>query len=377
MKAGSVAIVFILAMSFVGVGWAAEPLKIAAVFPKSGSAVTMYEQIGHPAMQGVRFAVAELNTRGGLLGRPVELIELDNESTILGSRQAAEKAVSLKVTAVIGAAWSSHSLAMAPVLQQARIPQITPLATSPDVTKAGDYIFRVCYTDNIQGDLLAMFAHQDLKAKRAVVLVNTGDRYSSGLASFFIARTKKLGGVVLAQEDYNSEATDFLPLLRKVQALKPDIIFVPGTQRDAGYIIRQARGFGIKTLFLGGDGWNEGMYRYGGETIEGNYYCTHWHMQSDNPRSRRFVKAFQKTHAGDIIPGTALAYDAVMLLADAIQRAGSSEGAKVRDALAATQSFPGVSGKITFDRDRNPIHKAAVIMRFERGQAVYVKTFQP
>jgi branched-chain amino acid transport system substrate-binding protein len=202
---------------------AAEPAKIAAIFAKTGVA----EKDNAPNFQGVRLAVEEINSQGGLLGRQLEVIELDNNSSVIGSKQAALKAVELDVVAVIGAAWSSHSLAMAPVLQQAQIPMISSISTNPNVTLIGNYIFRVCFTDPFQGKVMAQFAYRDLKARTAIILTNVNSDFSIGLAEFFEKSFIQSGGKVLWEGEYKEKAIDFSTVLEKVRLLQPNVVFVP------------------------------------------------------------------------------------------------------------------------------------------------------
>ncbi|MRR14179.1 ethanolamine utilization protein EutJ, partial [archaeon] len=286
---------------------AADPVRIAAIFAKTGQAVVVPGI--RPEFSAVQLAVSELNSRGGLLGRTVEAIEFDNLSTALGSRQAAEEAVRAKVIAVIGATWSSHSLGMAPVLQKAGVPMITPVSTNPQVTLAGDFIFRACFIDDFQGDVMAEFALRDLKAKKAVVLTNTGDKYSLGLAAFFMERFSRLGGQILWEGDYIDSAVDFTPQIEKMKSLKPDVCFIPGYVRDTGYIIKQSKDRGIRAVFLSGDAMSDDIYKYAGSYANGTYFSSHWHPESSDKKSRQFVQAYQKSYGkiGDSTP--ALTYD--------------------------------------------------------------------
>ncbi|MCP4757777.1 MAG: ABC transporter substrate-binding protein [Proteobacteria bacterium] len=353
---------------------AAEPIKIAAVFAKTGiAAIANREQF-----KGVALAAEEINRQGGILGRRLEVIELDNKSTSLESKLAAIQAIRLGVTAVIGASWSSHSLAMAPVLQKAGIPMISSDSTNPEVTLVGDYIFRVCFIDSFQGEAMATFAHKDLGAVTAVVLTNVSSQYCIGLSSFFIRSFTAVQGKVLWQGKYKEKTADFSRLLNRVKALKPDVVFVPGNITGSSLILKQAARIGVRAVFLGGDAWTEKMYTYAGSAPDGNYFCTMWDTASPFPRSRRLLKAYRKKYGrGIVICAVPLAYDAVMVLADAIERAGSLRRDAIRKALAATKGFSGATGTISFDSRRNPINKPAVIMKFQRGKAVYVKTVSP
>jgi branched-chain amino acid transport system substrate-binding protein len=354
---------------------ATETIKIAAIFAKTGIA----GKDNAPNFEGVSLAVEEINGQGGLLGRQLEVIELDNSSNSIGSKQAALKAVELDVVAVIGAAWSSHSLAIAPVLQQKQIPMISPISTNPKVTLIGNFIFRVCFTDPFQGKVMAQFAYRDLKARTAIVLTNVNSDYSIGLAEFFQKSFTQSGGKVLWEGDYKEKAIDFSTTLEKVRLLQPNVVFVPGYIQDSGLIIKQAKKMEIRSIFLGGDGWSgDRMYEYGGKAIEGGYYSQHWHSKVPFHRSQQLQANYHRKYGTKIIPVfLPTAYDAVMVLADAIRLAQSLKHKKIRDTLAATKNFQGATGTITFDENGDPVNKAAVILKFKNGTSVYVKTIKP
>jgi branched-chain amino acid transport system substrate-binding protein len=323
-----------------------------------------------------RLAVEELNSQGGLLGRQVELVELDNKNTPLGSRAAAQKAVKEGVLAVIGPTASSHALLAAQVLQEAKIPMISYFSTNPEVTQTGDYIFRTCFTDRLQSEILAKFAIQDLRAKTAVVLTCSGEKYSIGLSKSFTEYFKRNGGVILWQGDYVNEATEFKELLEKVKVLKPDIIFLSGYDRASGFIIKEARNLGISVTFLGGDAWSNSLYQYGGKAIEGSYYTGHWSLSSETKISREFVNKYKGKYPDDEIVNFGIMHDAIFLLADAVNRARSLDRAQIRDALAHTKNFIGVTGNITMDKNRDP-RKPVAIFKFENGSSIYIKTIYP
>ena len=302
------------------------------------------------------------------------MLEFGDQSTALGARQAALEAIEAKVVAVIGATRSSHSLGMAPALQAAGIPMLSPVSTNPEVTLVGNYIFRVCFIDDFQGEVMATFATKELQAKTAVVLTNTSQKFSLGLARLFIEKFKKLGGKILWEGDYLGEAVNFEEQLVKVKELKPDVCFVPGYDADTGFIIKQSRELGIESIFLSGDGLQE-LYKYAGNAAIGTYCISHWHQENPDSQSRQFLQVYEKAYPSiKIDPIAALSYDAVMLLADAIKRADSIEPRDIRAALAETQEFKGVTGEITFDANRNPVNKSAVIQKFEKDSWEYVKT---
>jgi branched-chain amino acid transport system substrate-binding protein len=353
---------------------AAETIKVAAIFAKTGDAATPNLMFFYAA----RFAVEKINKKGGLLGKQLELMEIDNQSTALGSKAAAEQAVKDGVSAVIGASRSSYALAMAPALQAAKIPMISPTATIPEFTLTGDYIFRACFVDDFQGAVMAAFAIRDLKAQSAVVLTNTGNKYSMGLAKVFVQQYKKDGGKILMEGEYLENVTDFRALLEQVRHLNPQVVFIPGYSKDTGFIMKTASEMGIKLHYLGGDGWSEEMiYQYAGDAVEESYCCSHWNKDNPDKLSRWFVESFERSYGRIVSYTPSLTYDAFMLLANAIKRANSIDTAKIREALAATKGFKGVTGEITYDGNRNPVNKPAVILKYGKKTIVYVKTIKP
>jgi branched-chain amino acid transport system substrate-binding protein len=351
---------------------AAEPATIAAIFSKTGIAAASNAD----TIAGVELAVEEINRQGGVLDRPLKLIVLDNRSTPIDSAIAAQEAVRLQSMAVIGADWSSHSLAIAPILQKAAIPMISPGSTNPKVTRVGNYIFRVCFLDSFQGMAMARFAYHDLKATKAVVLKNVDEDYCLMLAEFFTKAFKEQGGNILWEGYYRGKAVDFAILLKKVKALQPDLVYVPGYERDSGLLIRQGVSMGIKTTFLGGDGW-AGIYQYGKEAVEGGFYSAHWHPEVPSEKSIHVHKIYKQRYGKRIDSDfTALGYDATTLLVDAIKRAGAWDRAEIRDALSETTDFDGVTGVISIDENGDPRDKEVVILKMEKGKPVYFKTLK-
>lgn len=348
-----------------------ETLRLAAIFAKTGDAAV----VNIMGFEAARYAVEEINARGGVLSRQFELREYDNESTALGSRLAAEQAVRDGVSAAIGASWSSHSTSMAPVFQDAGIPMISPASTNPGITRTGDCIFRACFTDWLQGRVMAEFALRDLGAISAAVLTNANSEYSVDLAKFFIERFQA-DGQVLLEQDYLQDTVDFQTLLEKVKILNPDVVFVPGYHRDSGFIVRQARQLGIRAIFLGGDGWDDLMHEYAREEdLQGCYFSEHWHIDLPDPRSREFVERYSRDHRLYRTGLVALTYDSVHLIADAMKRARSTDPRAIRSELARTKDFQGLTGRITFDSNGDTL-KQVVILRFDRGQAVFHRVFQ-
>ncbi len=365
---------FFMAVMLLAQTTAAEPIRIGAIFAKTGIAS---REMGY-FFDMVELAVEEINERGGLLGQPAAFVALDNKSTPIGASLAAREAVTRGVTAVVGASWSTHSLAMAPILQKAGIPMVSPSSTNPKVTLVGNYIFRACFTDSFQGRVMAHFARGELGARSAVVLKISNEEYSVVLAEFFVRSFKELGGEAPWVGSYKVKAVDFADLLREARKLKPDVVYIPGYSRDSGLLIRQAVSMGMRTTFLGGDGWNNLMYPYMGDVEKKGFFSTQWNPNSPAPENRRLVEAYRKKHGRELmVPNAILAYDAVMLLADAIRRAGTSKHAEIRDALAETTNFQGVTGVITMDENGDPMDKEAVIMKLGKESSLYYKTVKP
>ncbi len=369
----SMLLLSLLALTRNGAG-ASDPIRVAAIFARTGLAAAD----NGANFQAARLAVREINMAGGLLGRPVQLVELDNRSTPLGARLAARQAVATGVTAVVGASWSTHSMAMAPILQSAGIPMISPESSSPKLTETGEFIFRICFTDMFQGRIAAQFAVNELKAKTAVALVNINEAYSLTLSRYFTEYFKKFGGTVLWEGNYKGDAVDFSDLLSHVKHHAPDVIFLPGYARDSGLIIKQASRMGIAAVFIGGDGWTEQVADFAGEGLTGSYYCTNWHPAVPYTRSAHLVAEYEKEY-GQRIRNTAvpLTYDAFAVLADAIRRAGSDAPESVRDALATTRNFMGATGIISLDETGDPVGKDVAFLRYDKGGWWLVKVVSP
>ena len=352
---------------------AAEQVKIGAVFSETGIAAIH----NAPLIEMVKLAAEKINNEGGLLGNPVRLIMLDNKSTPIGSRLAAEEAVRLGVAAVIGAHWSSHSLVLAPILQKTGIPMISPGSTNPKVTQIGNYIFRVCFIDSFQGQAMARFAYGDLGARKAVVLKNIDEEYSIKLAEYFMNAFKQIGGKVLLDGSYRGKAVDFSAVLEKTAKLAPDVVYVPGYTRDSGLLIKQAVSLGVKATFLGGDAWDE-IYKYAGEAIDGSYHSAPWHPDVPFPSSIHLKKIYLHKYDMQIENMSApLAYDAFMVLASAIKRAGTLNGERLRQAIAETRGFQAATGIISFDNNGDPLDKEVIIIKLDKGRPVYYKGIKP
>lgn len=350
---------------------AGDGIRIASIFAFSGPAASD----NLLSVRGIRFAVQEINRTGGLLGENAELIEYDNRSTPIGAKIAADKAVHDGATAIIGCAWSSHSLAVARVAQANAVPMITNVSTHPDITAIGDCIFRVCYTDPFQGWVMTSFARNQLKARTGVTFKNLTSDFSMSLAREIRKTFEASGAAILADVIYKHRQESYRETVLQAVKLRPDIYFFSGHDESA-LILKEARRLGLKLLPVGSDGWgSESFFRMSGSTVPIGYYCTHWSEEIDSPRSRAFVKKYKRD--GEVIyPQEPLGYDAVMVLADSVRRAGSLDRARIRKALSQTRDFPGVTGDITFNQQGDPA-KPAVIIRIADGQQSFIEIIHP
>ncbi len=330
--------------------------------------------------EGVRLALDEVNAAGGVLGRKVRVITEDDQSKADEARTAAEKLISRdKVIALLGEISSSKSIAAAPAAQSAHIPMVSPGSTNPKVTEMGDYIFRACFIDPFQGEAMARFALDDLHLKKFAFLYAVNSDYSSGLRDYVKQTLQKRGAQVVAEQSYTeSKDVDFKAQLTAIKNAHPDAIFVTGYYTEAGLIAQQARELGITVPLIGGDGWDSDQtVKIGKAAVEGSYFANHYSPDEQRPEVQQFVKAYKAKFNGKVPDAMAiLGYDSMKLLADAIQRAGSTEGPKIRDALAATKNFPGAAGAITIDSHRNAA-KPIVIVKIENGQFKYVTSIKP
>ena len=329
---------------------------------------------GRSSDAGVQLAVEEVNASGGLLGKKLRVVVEDDQSKPEEARTAVLKLLKQDgAVAVLGEVASSRSLAAAPECQRAGVPMISPASTNPKVTQVGDYIFRVCFIDPFQGATMAKFAAQTLKAKTAAILRDVKNDYSVGLADFFRDEFVREGGKVLTDVSYSEGDIDFKAQLTAIRAVKPNVVFVPGYYTEVGLVARQARELGISVPLLGGDGWDSPrLIEIGGTATNGCYFSNHYAADDPHAIVQDFIRKFQKKYSETPDAMAVLGYDATEVLIDAIRRAGTTDGPKLRDAIAATKNFDGVSGKITIDEQRNA-RKSIVVLRIDDGK---VKVFQ-
>jgi len=334
---------------------------------------------GQSAMNGVLMAAAQANQYGGVNGRQIDVvIQDDRGSPEEAARLTAKLIDDYKVVAVIAGGTSGNSRAAAPKAQSSHIPLISPSSTDPAVTQTGDYIFRACFVDSFQGEAMASFAANTLKAKRAAILFDFNSPYGRGLTEFFEISFAKLGGEIVNKQSYTQGDSDFKGQLSSIKAAEPDVIYIPGYYGEVALIAKQARAIGLQQPLLGGDGWDAPeLWQLGGDALNGSYMTTHYSVGDPSPAIQAFVEGYKQRY-GNLVPDAhaALAYDAARLLFDAITRAATTDSPPLRDALANTKDFAGVTGMITMDADRDAI-KPAVVLKLQDARFIYQETIQP
>ncbi len=354
---------------------AQETIRVGEIACLTGKEASL----GTSSHQGTQLAIDDVNAAGGVLGRKLELISEDTQSKPGEASTAVRKLIAREhVVAVLGEVASSRSLEAAPICQNSKIPMISPGSTSPKVTETGNYIFRVCYIDPFQGPVLAKFALTHLKAHRVAIFSSSTSAYSVGLAKYFKLAFVEGGGEVAAEPKYAEGDKDFKAQLTAIRAAGVDAIFSPGYYNEGALIVKQARELGIKVPVFGGDSWEaEDLITLGGDAMEGAYLCSHYSPEDPSPRVQAFVAEYQKRYGGDKPDSNAsLGYDSVLVLADSIRRAGTTEHAALRDAIASTKNFDAVTGRITIDANRNA-SKNAVIIQVHNGHFQFVESVAP
>lgn len=354
----------VVAMAFAFVGCSkksSDTVKIGGVAPLSGS-VAVY---GVECKNGIDLAIEEINAAGGISGKKVEFVCEDDEGSPDKTVNAFKKLITKDgVKYVIGSLTSGCTQAITTLAQASKVIQIAPAATAPAITDAGNYIFRACFIDPFQGTVGGKFAAENLNAKRAAVLYDGGNDYSVGLSENFQASFKANGGDIVALESYSTGDKDFNAQLTKIKNANPDLVYLPDYYGTVALIAKQLRAQGINTPIVGADGW-DGLSANAGEEVLNGYYSNHYAADSTEPVVQNFVKAFSAKY--NKLPNSfaVLGYDSVYILKDAIERAGTFDVEKVRDALEKTDGNY-VTGHITFDEKRNPI-KSAVMIEFVKG----------
>jgi branched-chain amino acid transport system substrate-binding protein len=329
---------------------------------------------GISSVNGIKMAADEINAAGGINGKQVELLIQDDRSDASEAATIVTKFVTQdQVHAIIGEVASSRSIAAAPIAQNAKIPMLTPSSTNPEVTKKGDYIFRSCFIDPYQGAAIAQFAAKTLGAKTAVIMIDRKNDYSTGLGKFITETFTKMGGKMVATQSYQEGDQDFNAQLTSLKGSNPEVIFVPGYYNDVGLIAKQARDKGITVPLIGGDGWDsEQLYKIGGTALNGSYFTNHYSPFDTEPKVQKFVNDYKSRYGSIPDALAATAYDAANIMFDAIKRSKSLSGSDIRDALAATNAFPGVTGTVTFNQQHDAV-KPIVMIEIKDGGTYAVR----
>jgi branched-chain amino acid transport system substrate-binding protein len=333
---------------------------------------------GQATVQGEQLAAEEINNSGGVLGRKIRLIMEDDQGKAEEAASVVTKLITHdNVIAILGENSSNQSLAAAPIAQASKVPMISPSSTNPSVTRKGDYIFRVCFTDPYQGKALAMFVRTNLHASTAAILRDNKNDYSVGLAEVIRKEFEALGGKIVAEQSYTGGDSDFRPQLTTIHAANPQVLFIPGFYTEVGQIAIQARDLGINVPMVGGDGWDSPtVIQIGGKSVDGCYFSDHYFFDEPRTAVQRFVAEVRKRSGKNPDANSALGYDALYTLVNAIKRAGSLDRKAIRDQIAATKNYQGVSGVITMGPDRDPIKPVAMI-KIDGGTTHFAGWIQP
>ena len=343
-------------------------VKIGGLAPLTGS-LAIY---GVTTTNGAELAVKEINANGGINGKQIDYIVLDTKGDATESVMAYNKLVDDKVAAVIGDITSKPTVAVAEIAAQDNMPMITPTGTQVDITEAGPNVFRVCFTNPYQGTVLATLAKERFGAQTAGILVNNSSDYSDGIAKAFTEQAEKLGINITVKEGYADGDRDFRAQLTKISTVNPDVLLIPEYYEQASLIAAQAREMGVKSIFVGSDGW-DGISKTLDETaykvIENSYFTNHFSMQDESPKIQNFIKAYKDTYKEDPSAFSALGYDAIYMMKEAIEKAGSTEKQAIVDALKGIE-YDGITGYLTFDENNNPV-KAVTILKIQNGEYVF------
>jgi len=347
-------------------------LTIGVSAPLSGDIAAL----GQSTRNAILLAQEEINAKGGIRingeQKKVTFIIEDDENKPESTATVFQKLINQdKVVAIIGSQSSKCSNAGAPIAESAGIPQITPWSTNPNVTKDKKYVFRACFIDPFQGKQVAKFARDKMKAKTAAVLYDVASDYNKGIAEVFRDEFSKAGGKLVGFETYNTNDKDFSAQLSKIKGGNPDILFLPNYFNEVPLQIQQARKLGLTCKVIGSDSWdNPELIKLGGKEMDGTYFTNHYSPDVDRPASKEFIAKYKKKFDTQVDAAAALTYDSVYLLVNAIEKAGKAEPKAIRDAIAATKDFNGVTGSITYNNSGDPV-KGAVIIRIDNGKFVF------
>ncbi len=349
----------------------ADTIKVGANLEMTGGSASY----GISSKNAIELAFKEINEKGGINGKQLELVVADNKSEAAEATNAMQKLVSQdNVVAVIGPNLSSSVIAASAINNSAKVLDIAPMATNPYVTvdqasgKTKDFNYRTCFIDPFQGTVMAKFATAELGVGNAAVLIDNSSDYAKGLAQFFKENFVKEGGAVTAEESYLQKDTDFKATLTKIKATNPDFLYVPGYYQEVGLIVKQARELGMNMPIAGGDGWDSAKMPEiaGAAALNNTYFSSLYSPEDSSDINKNFVAAYEKAYGQKPDVFAALSYDSALLVAEAIKNAGSTEPAKISEAMAKINGFSGVSGSVTFNDKHNPV-KSAVILEYKDG----------
>ncbi|MCX7779405.1 MAG: ABC transporter substrate-binding protein [Negativicutes bacterium] len=359
----------------------ADVIKLGANLEMTGGNATF----GASAANGAKLAIKEVNAKGGVLGKQLTLTVADNKSEAAEAANAMQKLITQdKVVAVIAPIASSSVIAGAQVNQDNKVLAISPTASNPKVTvdpatgKVRDFLFRAAFIDPFQGSVMANFAAKTLKAKTAALYIDNSSDYAKGLGQFFKETFVKSGGKIVAEEAYLQKDTDFKATLTKIKAQNPDVLFVPGYYQEVGMIVKQARELGLNMPIMGGDGWDSAKLPEiaGTQALNNTFFSNHYSPDDNSPAVKAFVEAYKKEYNQIPDAFAALAYDATMMVIEAIKRANSADPVKIKDELAKTKDFQAVSGLITLNATHDPV-KSAVIIEMKDGKQTFREKVNP
>lgn len=357
-----------------------KTIKVGLDYELSGAVATY----GQSLTAGIELALEEINKNGGVLGKQIEEVKADNKSDTAESANVATKlATRDKVVAILGPATSGNTKAAAPIAIQNKVPLISASATADDVTvdsngKVREYVFKTCFSDSFQGVIMAQFAAGDLAKKSAALLVDSTSDYSKGLAKNFKDTFTKAGGTIITEQAYQAKDTDFKAVLTNIKGSNPDVIYLPGYYEEVGLIVKQARDLGLNVPILGGDGYESPkLVELAGKTaLNEVYFTNHYSSKDTTPEVVKFKTAFKAKYNKEPDAFNALGYDLAYFLADGLKRAGEADPVKLKDALAATKDFKGITGTISIDANHNPL-KSITILQEKDGEQVFLKKLEP
>lgn len=344
---------------------AEKVVKIGAMGPLTGP-LAIY---GVSATNGTKLAVEEINKNGGVLGKQIELNLLDEKGDTTEAVTAYNRLVDWGMVALIGDITSKPSVAVGELAAEDKLPMITPTGTQFNITQVGNNIFRVCFTDPYQGEVLANLASKKLQAKTAAVFVNNSSDYSDGVAKAFIEKAEENGIEIVAKEGYSNGDKDFRAQLTKLIPLNPDVLFIPDYYEQDALIASQARELGLKAQFIGPDGWDgvvKALDSSSHNVLEGALFTNHYSLEDSSEKVQSFIKGYKDVYKENPSAFSALSYDAVYMLKQAIEAAGSTDKEAVVKELKKI-SFAGVTGSLAFDKNNNPV-KAVTIIKVTNGE---------